>query len=91
MCVEKKDGAVRICLDPKDLNKVVKREYYRIPTMKDIPVKFFGPYSILDMTHGYWHIDSADDSGLLTTFNIPFGRCCSKRSPLEVHSAAEVL
>ena len=29
--VEKKDGSLRLCLDPKDLNKAIKREYYKAP------------------------------------------------------------
>ena len=29
--VEKPSGGLRICLDPRDLNKAVKREYYQLP------------------------------------------------------------
>ena len=28
--VEKKNGSLRLCLDPRDLNKAVKREHYKI-------------------------------------------------------------
>ena len=31
---EKKDGTLRMCLDSKDLNKTIKWEHYRIPTMQ---------------------------------------------------------
>ena len=34
--VEKKNGSLRLCLDPKDLNLAVKREHYKIPTSDDI-------------------------------------------------------
>ena len=34
--VEKKDGSLRLCLDPKNLNKAIKREHHAIPTMQDI-------------------------------------------------------
>jgi len=27
--VEKKDGSLGLCLDPKDLNKAIKREHYK--------------------------------------------------------------
>lgn len=30
--VQKKNDALRICLDPRDLNKVVKRERFKLPT-----------------------------------------------------------
>ena len=28
LCVEKKDGSLRICLDPKDLNRAIQREHF---------------------------------------------------------------
>ena len=34
--VEKKDGTLRLCLDPKNLNKVIKREHYSAPTAETI-------------------------------------------------------
>ena len=32
--VEKKNGDLRICFDPKTLNLVIKREHFQIPCMK---------------------------------------------------------
>ena len=32
--VEKKNGSLRLCLDPRELNHVVKRGHYRIPTVQ---------------------------------------------------------
>ena len=34
--VEKSNGQMRLCIDPKDLNKVVKREHFQIPTKEEI-------------------------------------------------------
>ena len=34
--VRKKNGDVRICIDPRDLNKAVKRCHYPMPTMEEI-------------------------------------------------------
>ena len=34
--VEKANGELRICLDPKDLNEEIKRAYYELPTFKEI-------------------------------------------------------
>ena len=36
ICKVKKDDSLRICLDPRPLNKYIKREYYTIPTVADI-------------------------------------------------------
>lgn len=90
--VEKKNGDVRICLDPRDLNKAILREHHHIPTLEDIAFKFSGMqhFTILDMKHGYWHIPLTHQSSLLTTFNTPFGRYRFKRLPFGLHSSAEV-
>ncbi|GBO42922.1 hypothetical protein AVEN_170139-1, partial [Araneus ventricosus] len=34
--VEKPNGNLRFCLEPRDLNKVIKREHYQIPSADDI-------------------------------------------------------
>lgn len=33
LMLEKPDGNLRICLDPKDLNRTVKREHFQLPTV----------------------------------------------------------
>jgi len=38
--VEKQDGSLQLCLDPQDLNKTIKLEHYKIPTMEEIAAKF---------------------------------------------------
>ena len=40
--VEKKDGSLRSCLDPKDLNRAIKHEHYTIPTIQEIVTEFAG-------------------------------------------------
>lgn len=53
--VEKKTGGVRICLDPRELNKAILREHHHIPTLEDIAHRFSGMkfFSNMDMKHGY--------------------------------------
>jgi hypothetical protein len=90
--VEKKNGDVRICLDPRDLNKAILRKHHHIPTSEDIAFKFSSMkrFTILDMKHGYWHVPLTAESSLLMTFNSPFGRYRFKRLPFGLHSSAEV-
>ena len=90
--VEKKDGSLRLCLDPKDLNKAIKREHYKIPTMKEIAAEFAGKtvFSILDLKDGYWQIQLDEDSSLLCTFSTPFGQYRFTRMPFGIKSASEV-
>ena len=90
--VEKKNGSLRLCLDPRDLNKAIKREHYKIPTMTEIASEFVGKtmFSTLDLKDGYWHVKLDEDSSLLCTFNTPFGRYRFTRMPFGIKSASEV-
>ena len=91
--VEKKNGSLRLCLDPRDLNKSIKREHYKIPTMQEIASEFAGKtvFSTLDLKDGYWQVQLDEESSLLCTFNSPFGRYRFTRMPFGIKSASEVL
>ena len=83
---------LRICLDPRPLNKVILREHFQLPTIEDITSRLTGAriFSKLDANCGYWQIPLDTDSQLLTTFNSPFGRYCFQRMPFGIKSAQEV-
>jgi hypothetical protein len=53
--VEKPNGKLRICLDPKHLNKAIKREHFQLPTIEDITTRMANAkrFSKLDANHGY--------------------------------------
>ena len=90
--VPKKDGTLRICLDPKDLNKAILREHYPLPTIEDIATPLHGAkvFSILDMSKGFWHVLLDEPSPFLTTFHTPFGRYRWRRMPFGICSVPEV-
>ncbi|CAC5360616.1 unnamed protein product [Mytilus coruscus] len=72
--VEKpKTGKLRICLDPRNLNKAIKREHFALPTIEDITTRLTGAkyMSKLDCNNGYWQLRMDKESQLLTTFNPP--------------------
>ncbi|PIK59784.1 hypothetical protein BSL78_03239 [Apostichopus japonicus] len=79
----KPNGKWRVCLDPKDLNKAIKRTHYHTPTSEEITHKLAQStvFSKLDAKHGYWAVSLDEDSSRLTTFNSPFGRYYFKRLP----------
>ena len=56
--VQKPNGKLRVCLDPKDLNKAIKRHYHQIPTAEDILSRMAGAtvFSKIDASSGYWQI-----------------------------------
>ena len=90
--VPKKNGMLRLCLDPKDLNKAVQREHYPLPTIEDIATRLHGAkvFTKLDVRSGFWHITLDQASSYLTTFNTPFGRFRWRRMPFGIRSAPEV-
>ncbi|CAC5421269.1 unnamed protein product [Mytilus coruscus] len=91
--VEKpKTGKLRICLDPRNLNKAIKREHFALPTIEDITTRLTGAKYLckLDCNNGYWQLRMDKESQLLTTFNSPFGRYCFLRMPFGIKSAQEV-
>jgi len=73
--VEKKDGSLRLCLDPKDLNEYIMREHYKMPTAEDVAVHMNGKkvFSVLDTRDGFWQVKLDEQSSDMCTFNTPFG------------------
>lgn len=90
--VPKANGKLRICLDPKDLNRAILREHYPLPTIEDIATRLHGAkvFTKLDVRSGFWHIVLDEKSSYLTTFQTPFGRFRWKRMPFGISSAPEV-
>ncbi|KAK2720301.1 hypothetical protein QYM36_004246 [Artemia franciscana] len=74
--VEKANGNLRICLDPVDLKKNLKRPHYPIPTFESITQRCAGAkiFSKLNATSGFWSMMLDDESSDLTTFNTIYGR-----------------
>lgn len=82
--VTKKDGSLRVCLDPKRLNDNLKRCPHKIPTVEELNPMFTGAthFSKLDAKAGYWACKLEEKSQLLTTFRSPLGqRYCFQRMP----------
>ena len=89
----KPDGSLRLCLDPKDLNKYIKRPLYFSPTIDDILPQLCGSkfFSTLDARSGYWNVPLCNKSQLLTTFNTPgYGRFCFVRLPFGLVSSQDL-
>lgn len=89
---ERRSGALRICLDPKNLNKNLMRSHYQLPTFSEIRSELSGStvYSTLDANSGFWIIPVDEKSSKLLTFNTPFGRFRFKRLPFGISVAPEI-
>ena len=92
MVVVRKDDKVRICIDPRDLNKAIKRCHYPMPTLEEVATRLpkAKVFSVLDAKSGFWQVKLSESSCKLTTFNTPFGRYYWRRMPFGINSAPEV-
>ena len=90
--VSKPNGDLRIRLDPRHLNKAIKRQHHRLPAAEEIISEMAGAcyFSKSDASSGYSQVKINDESADLLTFGTPFGRYCFKRLPFDIHSASEV-
>lgn len=90
--VEKADKSLRLCLDPKELNMVLVRNYHLIPTLEEILTKLCNKsvFSVLDLSDGFYNIKLTDESAKLCTFSSPFGCYSFKRLPFGLSIAPEI-
>lgn len=90
--VKKPNGDLRICLDPRDLNRAIKREHFKLPTLEEITTNLSGAkyFSTLDAKQGFWHVKLHNSSTDLCTFNTIFGRYKFLRMPYGISSASEI-
>ncbi|XP_033106768.1 uncharacterized protein LOC117108748 [Anneissia japonica] len=89
--VAKKNGDIRLCLDPRDLNNAIQREHFKLPSREDIMAEFANAkiFSKLDAASGFWQIPLDDKRAKLTCFITPFGRYIYKRLPFGLNMAPE--
>ena len=74
--IVRKGSKLRLCIDPKDLNKALKRSHYPIPTIEEILPELAKAkvFSVADAKNGFWQVKLDEASSYLTTFWTPFGR-----------------
>ena len=88
----KKNGKVRLCLDPQELNKVLLREHYIMPTNDDIlqDLRQSKVFNKADLSSEYWHIKLDEYSSELTTLQTSFGRYKWLRLPFGLCVSSEI-
>lgn len=84
---------LRVCLDPGDLNKCIKREHYHMRKVDDVVTELHSAknFSVTDATKGFWHVQLDKESSLLTTFNTPLGRYRFTRMPFELNISQDII
>ena len=73
---KKPNGKLRICLDPKDLNKAIIRENHKAPTLEEIAHELTGAtkFSKVDGNKAFFRMHLTKQASLLTTFNTHLSR-----------------
>ena len=90
--VVKKNGNLWICIDPRPLNKALKREHFQLPTLDDLLPKLADSkvFSTLDLRDGFWQVELDETNSRLMTFTTPFGRFRWKVLPFGIAPAPEI-
>ena len=88
----KKNGQLRVCIDPRPLNEALRRERYPLPTIEDVlpELSHAKVFSKVDLSHGYWHCKLDEASSYLTTFITPHGRYRWLRLPFGTKVSSEI-
>ncbi|KAL6460946.1 hypothetical protein MHYP_G00309120 [Metynnis hypsauchen] len=92
VAVQKPSGKLRICIDPKPLNRALKRSHFPLPTIDDILPDLSNTkvFTACDVKQGFWHVKLEEESSYLTTFSTPFGRFRWLRMPMSISPAPEI-
>ena len=91
MVIVSKPGKIRICPDPRDLNKAIQRLKYQIPKLEEILPKLSKAkvFTTLDAKDGFYQIGLDEESSKKTTFWTLFGRYRYLRMPFGISVAPE--
>ena len=91
VCAKKKDQ-IRLCIDPKDLNKALKRPHHPLKMVDSILSRIPDAkvFSVLDAKSSFWQIPLEKESCELTCFATPFGRYVFNVLPYGVTVGSEV-
>ncbi|UYV63734.1 K02A2.6-like [Cordylochernes scorpioides] len=87
----KKQNKLRVCLDPRDLNKMIERPHFQIPTIDEILPSLNNAkiFTVIDAKEGFWQVKLDSQSDDLTTFWTPFGRYKWLRMPFGISAAPQ--
>eukprot|EP00914_Ancora_sagittata_P034747 GHVO01070115.1.p1 GENE.GHVO01070115.1~~GHVO01070115.1.p1 ORF type:complete len:862 (+),score=100.28 GHVO01070115.1:29-2587(+) len=90
--VDKPDGSLRLCLDPSDVNKNVRRNQYPMKSIEEISAELHGSkfFTLIDAKSGYWQVKLNERSSYITTFNTPWGKHRFLRLPFGLKVASDV-
>ena len=89
---KKANGKLRICLDPKDLNKATIHENHKAPTLEEIAHVLTGAtrFSKVDSNKAFFGMHLTEEASLLTMFNTHLGRYWFLRVPFRLKMSQDI-
>ena len=87
--VRKPNGKLRVCLDPRTINKALRFNVHNARMLQDVTtsIRRVSKISKTDANSGFWTLPMDESSQLLTTFNTPWGCCCFTKMPFGLNQA----
>lgn len=82
--VKKKDNTWRLCVDYRNLNKVILPQPFPMENVQDLLRRLQGAkiFAVLDLKKGFHQMALTPDSAVLTAFTTPFGIYKYQRVPM---------
>ena len=92
LLVPKPTGGVRVVVDFRALNKIVKRDAYPLPRVEDSLAALQGKtyFSSIDIVTAFWQVPLSERSRQLTAFSTPDGLFEYVRMPMGLATASGV-
>ena len=89
---KKANGKLRVCLDPKDLNRAIIRENHKAPTLEEISHQLARAkhFTKVDGNKAFFGLWLSLKSSLLTTFNTHLGRFRFLRVPFGLKMSQDI-
>lgn len=92
VCIEKAEGDISVTIDPRPINKAIRRKKHPSQTVAEAIKKSSGAnlYTRLVGANTTWQIELDDKSANLLTFSTQFGIFRFKKLPLGIHTADNI-
>ena len=89
---KKANGKLRICLDPKDLNKAIIHENHKVPTLEEIAHVLMGAtkFSKVNGNKAFFGMHLTEEVSLLMMFNTHLGRYRFLRVPFRLKMSQDI-
>jgi len=90
--VKKKNGELRLCVDYRELNKLMVKDRYPLPLIDDHLDSLRGKkfYTCIDLKDGFHHVRVAEHSQKYTSFTTPLGQFSYLRMPFGICNGPSV-